>query len=154
MTSVKKHHLRVVLALFMMIAASLFVSSPSYAQTGRQVDNTATVVYNQAGSTLFVPTNTASFIIEAARTESVIEFFRFAENASNGFTGVINGSQFSPSGDLEGPFIDSGAPITAGGVVLDLSGPVQLAPADRYLAGELIFVRVIDPGQNFLTGHY
>ncbi|MEO1405475.1 MAG: hypothetical protein AAFV54_03165, partial [Pseudomonadota bacterium] len=81
-------------------------------------------------------------------TPSQIDFFRFAEGAADGIQTQINGSEFSPTGSLTGPFEFIGAPVTTNGMVLDLSGDVTLVPAERYLAGELMFVRVIDLGQN------
>jgi hypothetical protein len=49
---------------------------------------------------------------------------------------------------LAGPYTSTGAPITSGGRTVDLSGPIPLIPATTYLAGELMFVRVTDTGQN------
>jgi len=118
------------------------------AQTGAEVRNTATISYQQGPVVLTVPTNEVVFVIEGARTSSTIEFFRFTANTETGITTMVNGSNFSPSGELSGPFENIGAPVTSNDVLLDLSGPVTLTPATRYLAGELIFVRVTDPGQN------
>ena len=119
----------------------------AYAQTGAEIRNVATVSFDQGANRLVVPTNEVVLVLEAARTSSTIEFFRFAPTA-NTITTNINGSNFSPSGELSGPFQTVGPPVTSNGALLDLSGNVPLAPADRYLAGELIFVRVVDPGQN------
>jgi len=60
----------------------------------------------------------------------------------------VNGSDFSPSGNIDGPFSSIGPSVTAGGNTVDLSSPIPLIPASTYLAGELMFVRVTDSGQN------
>ena len=125
----------------------LMLDVRAYAQTGAEIRNVATVSFDQGANRLVVPTNEVVLVLEAARTSSTIEFFRFAPTA-NTITTNINGSNFSPSGELSGPFQTVGPPVTSNGALLDLSGNVPLAPADRYLAGELIFIRVIDPGQN------
>ena len=120
----------------------------AHAQLGTRVVNTANVSYDDGGLTLTLVTNDAEFTIEAERTPSTIEFFRFAPGAPGAITTVINGSEFSPDGELSGAFEDIGPPITANGLLLDLSGSVQLSSTQSYLAGELFFVRVTDSGQN------
>ena len=120
----------------------------AHAQLGTRVVNTANVSYDDGGLTLTLVTNDAEFTIEAERTPSTIEFFRFAPGAPGAITTVINGSEFSPNGELSGAFEDIGPPITANGLLLDLSGSVQLSSTQSYLAGELFFVRVTDSGQN------
>lgn len=137
-------------------------SPEAAAQLGRQVDNVATVTVDNNGEPLSFDTNAASFIIEARRTPSTIEFFRFAPAAPNSFTTQINGSDYNPEGNVPpasgaqttpgtspgDPFQPIGPPRTVGGAILDFSGDVALTPATRYLAGELMIVRVIDRGQN------
>jgi len=49
---------------------------------------------------------------------------------------------------VAGPFNSIGAPITTGGNRIDLSSEVPLISATTYLAGELMFIRVTDLGQN------
>ena len=129
---------------------ALLPVEPVQAQTstGTEIRNTATVSFNQGSGRLTLTTNEVVLVLEAARTSSTIEFFRFAPNSEDGITTMVNGSQFSPTGDLSGPFLGIGDPVSSNGLLLDLSGPVVLTPATRYLAGELMFVRVQDPGQN------
>jgi uncharacterized repeat protein (TIGR01451 family) len=150
MTSSRKQFFALV-ALIVIMLGGLSVPTTTnlaYAQLGTRVVNTANVSYDQGEVTLTLATNTAEFVIEAARTPSTIEFFRFAPDAPNGITTTLNGSEFSSDGTLSGPFTDIGPPVTANGLLLDLSGEVGLAPAESYLAGELLFVRVMDAGQN------
>lgn len=139
---------RALAALLCMLGIMLSGIGGAFAQAGTEIRNTANVFFNQGAGRLTITTNEVVLVIEGARTSSTIEFFRFAPNASDGITTNINGSLFSPSGELTGPFENTGAPVTSNGVLLDLSGRVTLAPATRYLAGELLFVRVSDPGQN------
>ena len=138
-----------VLALF----ALLNLAPPAHAELGDRVVNVATVSHetDELGQ-IFQTTNEAVFVIEAVRTPSTIEFFRYAPLASTqvdarAFGTTINGSDFSPSGNGD-DFIPVGDPVTSNGVVLDFSGEVSLTPADTYLSGELMIVRVIDLGQN------
>jgi len=139
---------QIISALVCMVSLLAAVPGFAHAQTGAEIHNTAFVTVDTGAGSVTFPTNNVVLIIEAARTDSTIEFFRFAPAAGNGIVTNINGSQFSPSGDLAGPFVDIGAPVTSNGLVLDLSGDVTLAPATRFLAGELIFTQVTDLGQN------
>ena len=127
---------------------SLMVPAAAQVESGGEIRNVATITFNQGSGRLVIPTNEVVLIIEAPRTESTIEFFRFAPTATDPLVTNVNGSNFSPSGELEGPFENIGPPVTSNGATVDLSGPVSLSPATRYLAGELIFIRVTDPGQN------
>jgi len=117
------------------------------AQLGSEVVNVATMTYNEDDGRVTVVTNPATFTIEAERTPSTIEFFRVSPNAPNAFFDNVNGSDFSPSGELNGPYTSTGEPVS-GGRTVDLSGPVPLTPATTYVTGELMIVRVIDTGQN------
>lgn len=140
--------MRVFCALICVMSLGAIAPVTAHAQTGAEITNTAFVSFDQGATTLTINTNEVVLVIEGARTSSTIEFFRFAPAAGNAITTNINGSNFSPTGGLSGPFENIGAPVTSNGVPLDLSGPVNLAPATRYLAGELMFIRVTDPGQN------
>ena len=115
---------------------------------GTEVVNVAHVTYTVGTTEETVATPEAVFVIRPAATPAIIEFFRYAPTAPSPIMRSVNGSDYSPSGDLDGSYTSIGAPVTAGGQVIDLSGPIPLSPAETYLAGELIFVRVIDTGQN------
>jgi len=134
----------------MLVGVVTFGGSPSaQAQLGERVINIAQVSHDTEDGLLTQNTNEAVFIIEAFRSESTIEFFRYAPAAPDAFLTNINGSDFSPDGDLHGGnFTPVGAPVSSNGQVLDFSGDVPLVPASRYLSGELMIVRVIDRGQN------
>lgn len=131
-----------------MMSFALIVPNSAHAQTGAEITNTATVSFDQGATTLTINTNEVVLTIEGARTASTIEFFRAGTAGANTIATNVNGSNFSPTGVVNGPFENIGLPITSNGALIDLSGSVNLSPASRYLAGELIFVRVIDPGQN------
>ena len=120
------------------------------AELGATVSNIATVSYDAGSTTETVTTPPATFMIEARRTPSTIDFFRFSPNAPDGITVQINGSDYAPSVDSGGNpvFQSSGPPITTDGATIDLSSPVTLALAENYFSGELIILRVIDTGQN------
>lgn len=124
------------------------LSGWAQADLGDRVTNTAYVSQETPNGTLVVPTNEAAFTIEARRTPSQIEFFRIVENVPDAIQVQLNGSDFSPSGALSGPFSSFDNVPLLGQKTLDTSSPVSLVPAQTYLSGELMVVRVIDLGQN------
>ena len=147
MSNLKWHSMAVIAIIAGVLAA---MTPQAHAATlGAQVDNIATVSYLNGSSVVTVDTPPASFIIEAQRTPSTIEFFRLSPNAPDGVSVMINGTDFSPSGgQTPGDFTPLGPVSGPGGTLIDFSGPVTLAPAETYFASEVIFVRVSDPGQN------
>ncbi|NWG92080.1 MAG: DUF11 domain-containing protein, partial [Parvularculaceae bacterium] len=115
------------------------------AQLGARVDNVAAVSFTLGATNATVTTPPASFIIEAARTPSTIEFFRYAPNAPDAIAVRLNGSDYQPG---SGGFQPVGPLTSAGGAVVNTGAPVNLAPASAYYTGEPVIIRVVDPGQN------
>ncbi len=115
---------------------------------GRTVTNIASISYSTEFGDLTIRSNPAVFTVVARRTDSTIEFFRFAPTVPGADAVKINGSDFSPGGKAVGPFEYIGNPVTGIGNEIDLSGEVPLTPAELYATGELMFVKVSDPGQN------
>ena len=112
-----------------------------------EIINIAQITYDVGSIELSFETNAAVFTVRPPRVDPVIDFFRYSPNADSPNIVQINGSDFSPSGDLAGPFTPiEGATNT--GNTIDFSDPVPLIPAENYLAGELMFVRVLDPAAN------
>jgi len=139
------------------LAATAWVGTASLAHAqngltvgnfGSEVVNVATMTYSVGPVRRTVDTGEAVFVIRPAATPAVIEFFRHAPTASNPILRNINGTDYSPSGELNGPFSSIGAPVTTGGNQVNLSSAIPLIPAMTYLSGELMFVRVTDTGQN------
>ncbi|MEO1188255.1 MAG: hypothetical protein AAFW60_04210, partial [Pseudomonadota bacterium] len=124
------------------------MSGLAQADLGERVSNTAYVSQETPNGTLVLPTNEAAFTIEARRTPSEIEFFRVVENVPDAIQVQLNGSDFSPSGALSGPFSSFDNVPLLGQKTLDTSSPVSLVSAQTYLSGELMVVRVVDLGQN------
>lgn len=119
------------------------------AELGATVTNTAHMTFSDGNSQrVTVATNPAVFVIEAARTPSTIEFFRYSPTAASALIDTVNGTDYSPSGSDSGPFEAIGASDSGGGAKVDLSTEVPLTPATTYASGELMFIRVIDKGQN------
>lgn len=156
MTAVGKTVLgHVLTSLLMLGVAMLLVLFPhtASAQLGRTVTNVATLSYEHEGVPTLLTTNPAVFRIEARRTPSTIEFFRYAPGAAT-FVTRVHGTDYNPAGEIppvgapSDPFLPIGPARTSGGVVLDLSGQVPLAPAATFMTGELMFVLVTDEGQN------
>ena len=147
MTNLRWH----LVAFFAIIASITLATAPFAlaANLGAQVDNVATVSYQNGPITLTIETPPASFVIEAIRTPSTIEFFRVSPNAPDAISIQLNGSNFSPSGDpTAGDFTPVGPAVTTGGRTLDFSSPLSLAPAEDFFTGELVIVGVTDLGQN------
>ena len=118
-------------------------------EIGADVVNIATLTYTVGDTTASLTTNQAVFTIQAPPTPApVIEFFRHSPSASNARSVTINGSNYSPSGNLEGPFVSIGQARTTGGQIIDITQPLALAPATTFLSGELMFVQVTDLAGN------
>ena len=137
----------------LVLTATAWLAGSAHAQDtqnnfGAEVVNVATISFTVGQDVATVETAPAIFTIRPPQTPATIEFFRHTPTASDPLFRAVNGSDFSPSGELDGPFTQIGAPVTTGGQVIDLSSPIPLSPATTYLAGELMFVRVIDTGQN------
>ncbi len=129
-------------------ALSLHANYAAADTVGEDVVNIAEVTYTVGQTEFSLETNAAVFTIRPPRVDPTIEFFRFSPNSDNASLVQINGSQFSPSGSLNGPFSSFDNPTNTGNAI-DFSAPVPLAPAETYLAGELLFVQVVDPSANF-----
>jgi len=122
--------------------------SSSAAELGATVTNTARLTWVNGSSEVSIVTNEATFVVEAARTESTIEFFRHAPSLPNATQEQINGSDFAPDGDTSGSFTPVFSAADETNASFDMSTTIPLAPATAYLTGEVVFVRVTDPGQN------
>lgn len=154
-----------------MIAAFVYASVLAYSVQasilGQTVTNTASVTYSgKDGQPVIIFTNEASFVVQGQRTESTVEFYRHAPaidaGQSESLPVKVNGTDYSPSGSLTGPFIAMSAPMksvvqskTSSNINaqipqthLDTSSPLIMVPAQNYLSGELLFIRVTDKGQN------
>lgn len=134
---------------FFAAAAALAAAASGRAEAavlGARVDNVAQISYTvgSASATLVPPP--ASFIVEAARTPSTIEFLRYAPNAPDAIAVTLNGADYQATPN--GPFQAVGPFFGAGGASISRSGPVSLAPAAAFYAGEPIIIRVRDAGQN------
>ena len=137
------------------LAASAWIAGGDIANAqvfGTDVVNVASVSYNVGSETERVATNRAVFTIRPPSTPAVIEFFRNSPTAPSPILRSINGSDYSPSGDLSGTYVPVGDPVTTGGDLVKLNGELPFIPATTYLAGELMFVRVTDMGQNLNSG--
>ena len=139
------------------LVATAWVSATGVASAqlaGTEVINVASFSYTHGSSegtsvtSGRLLTNEAVFTIRPPATPALIEFFRNSPTAPSPIMRNINGTDFSPSGELSGAFQDIGPAVTVGGGNVKLTDEIPLIPATTYLAGELIFVRVTDSGQN------
>ncbi|NQY97124.1 MAG: DUF11 domain-containing protein [Henriciella sp.] len=121
---------------------------PAHADLGDRVTNIATISQDSPSGSIVQQTNEAAFIIEARRTPSEIEFFRIVQTAPDAQAVVLNGADYSPSGELSGVFSLIDRDLLPGDAASDPSAPLDLVPAQTYVPGETIVVRVIDLGQN------
>ena len=115
---------------------------------GTEVVNVASMTYTIGSNRRTIGTGAATFVIRPPATPAVIEFFRYAPTAENPIYRNINGTDYSPSGEVNGAFSSIGDPLTTRRTKLNLSSAIPLIPAMTYLSGELMFVRVTDKGQN------
>lgn len=143
----KPFSIRMALSVILMIVA-LACAPRAEAALGDEVVNVASVQMGMNGQNpVTLSTNEAVFMVEAVRTPSTIDFFRIAPSAPEAVLTQINGSDYSPSGEGE-DFEVLPIPDSVFGLDIDFSLPVALAPAESYLAGELMIIRVVDLGQN------
>ena len=150
MTQTLKHNVG---ALALAASAWIAGGDVAHAQVfGTDVINVASVSYTVGSESESVATNPAVFTIRPPATPAVIEFFRTSPTAPAPIFRSINGSDYSPSGELSGEYIPVGDPVTTGGDLVKLNTEIPLIPATTYLAGELMFVRVTDTGQNLDSG--
>ncbi len=135
----------------LVISASLLALTSGIAHAsnfGVEVPNIADITYTDGSVESSLRTNEVIFIIRPPVDENpTIEFFRYSSNAPTPQLVTLNGSEFSPSGDIEGPFVSTGEPLNTGNL-LDISGEVPLISTSTYLSGELMFVRVTNMGAN------
>ena len=124
------------------------LSPAAHAELGKTVTNVATITQDTDEGTLVLRTNEASFVIQARKTPSEIEFFRVVSGVPDAGLVQLNGSDYSPSGEIAGPFESVQIELEALAKPIDTSAPLPLIPAETYLSGELMVVRVIDEGQN------
>jgi uncharacterized repeat protein (TIGR01451 family) len=144
-----RKHIIAALRWFALVCATLTTwVAATHADLGARVSNIANISQETANGTLVISTNDASFIIEAKRTPSDVEFFRVVDTAPDAISVRLNGSDFSPSGALSGPFSSFEDVVLLQQKPLNTSDPVNLVPAETYLPGELMVVRVVDVGQN------
>ncbi len=123
-----------------------FAASASAAELGATVTNVATTIHGPPDGRVTVNSPPASFIVEAQRTPSTIEFFRYSPSAPDAIAIRMNGSDFAPGGT--GAFQPVGPVMAPGGALLDISAPALVTPAENFFSSEIIFVRVLDAGQN------
>jgi len=71
---------------------------------GMEVVNVATLTQTVDGERQTVETNAAVFVIRPPQTPASIEFFRHSTASDAPIFRPINGTDFSPSGNLDGPF--------------------------------------------------
>ncbi|NNE58420.1 MAG: DUF11 domain-containing protein [Hellea sp.] len=133
------------------IATGLLALSSGVAHAdnfGVEVLNIAEVSYRVGEVETTVQTNEVVFtIVSPVDPNPTIEFFRYSPNAPNPNLVTLNGSEYSPTGNIDGPFISTGEPLNTG-TLLNLTGEVPLIPTMSYLSGELMFVRVTNSGAN------
>ena len=125
---------------------AVFAQNAAAADLGSTVSNIASISHGPPTSRVVQDTPPASFVIQAQRTPSTVEFFRFSPLSPDAQNISINGSNFSTDGGQT--FIPVGSVTGPGGTPFDFSSPLPLVSASNYFGGEVIFVSVTDAGQN------
>lgn len=116
------------------------------ANFGTEITGVATLSYTTATGRVEVPTNIVKVRIVPPQVDPAISFFRFDPVNPEQQT-PINGSDYSPSGDLAGPF----APVDPQELLnnqIDISQPVPVTRSDRLVKGEVVFVSI-----DYVTGN-
>ncbi len=134
----------------LLLSTAVIALSADFAYAGNfglEVIGDAVVSYRSNGNLIVQPTNEVTFTILPPRVTPTIEFFRHSPNAVSAVNVKMNGAMYSPSGDLNGPFLSIDIPQTLPQPI-DLSAPIPLAPADAFLSGELMFLKT-----EFLTAN-
>lgn len=141
--------------LLLSTALVALASNSAYANNfGKEVKNDAVISYNSGGNFIILPTNEAVFTIRPPRSTPKIQFFRYSPNSPSAEHVTITGSNYSPSGDLQGPFLpitqpeDSNLASNSGTQKINLANPIPVIPAETFLSGELLFIRV-----DFVSGN-
>lgn len=132
-----------------LLTAALWASlvpSAHAATFGTEVTGNARFSYDVGGIQVIVPTNSVSFTIVPPQVDPVVAFFRYTPTNPQ-LTASIDGSDFSPSGSLDGPFtqIDPQGLVGRG---IDLGAPLGLTRATTFLAQEPVFISV-----DYITGN-
>ncbi len=132
------------------ILTSFQMDQVKAATLGQTVTNVAAISYDaEGGQQVTVLTNQASFLIEAKRTVSTINFFRKSPKSPVAIKVRLNGADYAPSGDIAGTYIPMPEPSTPLQIrSYKTNHTVSLIPARTYTAGEIMYVRVTDLGQN------
>lgn len=132
--------------LMMSAAVSALTAGTAFADNfGKEISNVAVMTYVTGETTVIAPTNEVVFTVQPPRLDPVIQFFRYSPNAASPQMINVNGSEFSPSGSMAGPFQATVPPTVTGqgsANKIDFSAAIPVIPADTYLAGEYIFVSV------------
>jgi hypothetical protein len=144
----RKHIIAAMRSIALCSAWLMTLVMAAHADLGDRVSNVASISQDTPNGTLVIATNDASFVIEAKRTPSDVEFFRVVQTAPDAISVRLNGCDFSPSGALNGPFSAFDEVVLLQQKPLDTTAPANLVSAETYLPGELIVVRVVDTGQN------
>lgn len=150
MTSMRKRIVNGVCALVLtsVLLLAAFLPPAAYADLGDEVVNIASISQDTPRGRITFETNAATFIIEARDTPSQIDFFRIAPDAPDAILVALNGSDYNESGETSGEFIPIAAVGPFTGKLDSPPAPQPLVPAQTYISGEIMIIRVIDRGQN------
>ena len=129
----------------------LVLSSGASAQhlPGSVLSNTASATYATGARTgIALDSNRLALTVVPTSTGSAIEFLRFRPDVRASIAVPVAVTEFSLSGEAEGPFQALSAPVPLAGVPIDISEPVPLTTTTIFFQGDPVFMRVIDPDQN------
>ncbi|MFA6471250.1 MAG: hypothetical protein WCU00_04330 [Candidatus Latescibacterota bacterium] len=112
------------------------------------VVNTAYAAYETAGGYAFVQnSNSVTTHIEMP-PKPVLEFLYYSPNNVNAQIVPVGATEYSPSGNINGPFVPIPTLKPVGKITSDSVDGVPLTKSNCYRAGDLIFLRLIDSNQN------
>ncbi len=116
---------------------------------GSIINNTAHATFG-AGThpTITADSNPVALTVVPTRSGSNVEFLRYVAGSRSGLATVYSGTDYSLSGEGDGPFQSLPNPVQLGGQSIDLTQPIPLAVAAIFFQSEPLFIRVTDEDQN------
>lgn len=154
-TSVKTTFTSAVLTVFLLLSTVLLsplaIALDKFAENGEQATTQATLTYDD-GELTSEATIKVVYGEQADNTPSVIEFFQFTGD-NQGVEFELAASQFSTTGNNEGPYVNYTLPVNPGSRAAELDDllfplTTKLAKTGNYATNDPIFVKVSDLDQN------
>ncbi len=136
-------------AIFLMLCICRAVPAQSV-PPNTEILNIARATYSHGNlSDLVSESNIVTVVTVDIRTQSTLEFLRYAPVNPEAMLIPISSTYYSTTGAPSGPFEPLAPPLEADGASeIDLSHPVPLISSTHFTLGEPVFIRIVDRDQN------